>query len=188
MDINLSDRIRIRKFGKVRFRCRLQLQMNNFYSTHLLRFSKSCRWAVARFARAIMGGKIHIQERSKFLVREDKNDKVSRTVILTRDIKDWMEKFSFSEKISQNEVLRMALEWWMETVNPLAKSRTYRAACRKWHHDHIQTRLEEFFFSFWQYGRERYEKFPTMEEAQKGIIATNPLCKTHIIVRGKVFY
>ena len=165
MDITLSDRMRVQKFGKIQFRCRLQKNINTYYSKHSLRFSRSCRRALACFVKAILSGQIQIQQRSNFFSRTDKNDKVSRAVLLTKDLKDWMEKFSFSEKISQNEVLRMALEWWMETA-AVPEGRRYRAACEKWYHDRVQTRPEEFFFSFWRYGRERYEKFPTLEEVQ----------------------
>jgi len=189
MDVNLSDVARVRTYGKIIFRCRLQKSANTFYSQHWMHFSKACRRALTRFAQALKGGTLRIEERSRFLTRRDLSDKVTRSVILTQDIKDWMEKISYSERISQNEVLRMALEWWMEAANPLASGRSFRAACRKWYHDRIISRPEEFFFHFWQYARIKYDQYPLEEETLSAIRANFPSRDSpHTIERGKLLY
>ena len=185
MNVDLTDAARVRAYGKVIFRCRLQKKENSFFSKHCMHFSKSCRKAITQFALAVQGGTLRIEERSRFITRLEKTDKVSRSVILTRDIKDWIEKIAYSERISQNEVLRMALEWWMETVNPLANGRTYRAACKKWYHDRITPRPDEFFFHFWRYAREKYDRYPSEDEAWNAIQTNFPASGSQHIIATK---
>lgn len=103
---------------------------------------------------------------SRFLAREDVSDKTELCVRITVQDKDYLEKMAFAFRLSQAEVLRMALEWYMEAINPCVDQRTFDAACRKWHHDRVMHSPSTMWFSFKQSDRLLEWQFPSKTECE----------------------
>ena len=156
MNFTLSDKKRCSTYGIFRFRCRMQKQSYVYASSQTDKISKTCRKILLHFALAIKNGIINLQTRSQFRSRPNHADKHECVLVLSKDIKDWIEKISFAERISQSEIIRMALEWWIE----ITSDKLRRTALKKWENDRISLRIMEFYFSFWKYARHLTSTFP----------------------------
>lgn len=156
MDFTITDEKRISLYGIVRFRSRMQKHVFIHLSSQLQRVSKLCRTIMVQFSQSVNSGLVNIHARSDFKTRNILKDKQECVIILTKDIKDWIEKISFSEKISQSEVLRMAIEWWIEHH----KKNMRVSPKNKWSYIKVSLRVEEFDFSFWKYARNLTLSFP----------------------------
>lgn len=146
--------------GLVRFHCRFERAVCEFYRRRTARISRSIRHALRKFRVAAAGGMLDLSHCSRFLARADVSDKVEARILLTVADKDLLEKMAFSLRLSQAEVLRMALEWNMEAISPLASREVFFAARRKWHHEQPNYRLGTMRFSFWATGRLLEWQFP----------------------------
>mgnify|MGYP001271781770 FL=1 len=156
MNFTLSDNKRCSIYGVFRFRCRMQKRSYIYASSQTDQISKTCRKILLHFASAIKNGILNLQARSQFRSRPNHADKRECVLVLSKDIKDWIEKISFAERISQSEIIRMALEWWIEISSDKPRS----TALKKWQNDHISLRIMEFYFSFWKYARHLTSTFP----------------------------
>ena len=146
-----------------RFRFRCSIATHAWYSNRQFRYSLMIRRALLRFLRAVRGGMIDISCMSRFLSRDDIADKVETSARVTFWQKDILEKLAFALNSSQAEVLRMALEWYMEAVSPIAKPEQAFAARRKWHHDTPSITPKNLRFPFWEPERQLEWQIPPPE-------------------------
>ncbi|MDR2734146.1 MAG: hypothetical protein LBC99_05800 [Spirochaetota bacterium] len=149
-------------YKTVRFHFRLQKEVAAYFRDRKRNgnyFSGMCSAAVDRFQIALSQGFINLKRTSRFREREDRADKIECIANLETVAKDLVEKLAFTLRLSQAEVLRMAMEWWMETVL-LRKRREISIPARwKWHHRSRTPRVETLTFSFWSFGRELIWRF-----------------------------
>ena len=153
-EIGAEDRKRIR------FHCRFQTEVYEYYRSRPRGISKTIRHALARFRLVVNGGLFRLERLSRFLSRTVVRDKIELRVRLTVEDKDLLEKLAFAFRLSQAEVLRMALEWYMEAVNVNARQCVYYAARRKWHHRRPNPEPFTLRYSFWDPGRLLEWRFP----------------------------
>jgi len=142
-----------------RFHFRLQTAVLNYYRTLPNSFSNLCNAAIERFYFATKEGRINTKRISRFLGRDDMRDKVECIVRIELGSKDFIEKLAIALRVSQAEVLRMALEWWMEAVCENKNRAVNIPALRKWHHRVNRPHLDSLNFSFWKYGCEVIWKY-----------------------------
>jgi hypothetical protein len=151
-----------RGYKTVRFHFRLQKSVAAFYrdrEAHGKYFSGMCSAASYRFNRALSQGLINTARTSRFREREDVGDKIECIAHLEVQAKDFIEKMAFALRLSQAEVLRMAMEWWMETVQLRSKREISIPARWKWHHRSRTPHMETLSFSFYTFGRELVWRF-----------------------------
>ena len=134
--------------GMVRFHCRFETAVETFFMSGSGRMSPAVRDVLERFGRCVRGGLLNLKCRSRFKGRADLKDKVERVVRLEVRDKDLLEKLAFSLRISQAEVLRMALEWFMEAVAVASPEGRI-----KWHHELPMLGPVSLRFAFSEYGR-----------------------------------
>ena len=157
---------RVPACGRVRFHCRFQRAVYACYKNHPRHISRAVRLVLLKFRKALDGGMFNLSRVSRFLAREDVTDKVELHLQLTVADKDLIEKLAFALRISQSELLRMALEWHMEAMRPQSPRCVFYAARRKWHHRRVKPRPESMAFSFWTFGRSLEWQFPPQKAAQ----------------------
>jgi hypothetical protein len=162
-------------------------EMHAWYKKHPFHISRACRKAIVAFAKGIRGGRVKTEIRSRFLDRVEKADKIERSVMITGYDRAWLVKMAFMLCISQAEVLRMALEWWREVMDPVGRRYIARYARKKWHHSVIQHRATGVRFCLWAKDRMILNHFPTQQEAAIGIKATTSTCTEHFIIRGNYY-
>jgi len=149
--------------GRVRFHCRFESDVYDCYRRHRRHISRAIRAALRKFRTAVNGGMIDLSRMSRFLSRKDVRDKVEIAIRLTVGDKDMLEKMAFALRISQAEVLRMALEWNMEAVNIKAPRHVFYAARRKWHHKRPKLYMRTMRYSFLETGRVLEWQLPSAE-------------------------
>jgi len=152
----------MRECPTVRFHFRLQKSVAAFYRDRAARrkkFSGLCSAAVDRFQKALRLGAINTARTSRFREREDMGDKVECIANLEVQAKDIIEKLAFALKLSQAEVLRSAMEWWMETVLLRSKREVSTPALWKWHHRSRTPGMDTLTFCFYEFGRELVWRF-----------------------------
>jgi hypothetical protein len=151
-----------RGYQTVRFHFRLQKGVAAFYRDRKARgncFSGLCSAASYRFNRALSQGLINTARTSRFREREDMGDKIECIANLEVEAKDFIEKMAFTLRLSQAEALRMAMEWWMETMLLRNKREVSIPARWKWHHRSRTPHMETLSFSFYSFGRELIWRF-----------------------------
>jgi hypothetical protein len=156
----------------VRFHCRMQTAVFDWFSRREQSFGKICCRAIRRFMKGVHGGRICTNARSDFYTRSDVRDKVECWLCLGEVEKEWLEKMSFAYKVSQSELVRMVLEWWMALHKDDMRGYPSKGYYLKWYHEVITARPIELFFSFWSEGQALIYDFPTVKEAQFGFDAT----------------
>lgn len=149
--------------ASLRFRFRCETSVHAWYSTRHFPYGLMIRRALLRFFRAVNGGIIDISQLSRFLRRTDLADKVESSVRLTADQKDLLEKLAFTLDSSQAEILRMALEWYMEAISPHATADVKFLARQKWHHATPSIIMNTCFFPFWRHERQLEWQIPPPE-------------------------
>ena len=149
----------------VRFHFRLQKSVNRFYREYRDRrrrgsnFSRMCTAALERFQDAVREGCINTHRVSRFRERDDAEDKVECIARVPLEVKDFLEKLAFALRLSQAEVLRMAMEWWMETKLESGKREVCVPARRKWRHRVPAPHMDSLCFSFYRFGRDLIWRF-----------------------------
>jgi len=138
---------------RIRFHCRLQGAVYAYYRKRPRGISRAVRRALARFRLVMGGGMFKIGKISRFLARADVEDKIELCIRLTVADKDLIEKYAFALRLSQAEVLRIVLEWFMEAISVHAPQFVFYAARRKWHHRRPNPKPITMRFSSWQPGR-----------------------------------
>jgi len=152
----------VRDRDRVRFHCRFEQAVFECYSRHPERISNGIREVMRKFRVVVRGGVLNLAQTSRFLSRPDTGDKVECCVRLTIADKDLVEKLAFALRLSQAEVLRMALEWHMDVVLA-GEAQDVWVAVRKWHHDQPGLNVETMRFSFWRSGRLLEWHFPSSD-------------------------
>lgn len=137
----------------VRFHSRFQRDVYRYYSRRPRGASRSIRHALLRFRLAVRGGVIKLTQLSRFLSRADVKDKVECYLRISVQDKDFLEKLAFALRLSQAEVLRMALEWFMEATGMHSPRAVFLPAFRRWHHRRPKPVPYTMRFSFWATGR-----------------------------------
>jgi hypothetical protein len=151
-----------RGYKTVRFHFRLQKGVAAFYRDRKKLgnyFSGLCSAATERFQTALSQGLINTSRTSRFREREDVGDKIECVANLEVQAKDIIEKLAFTLRLSQAEVLRMAMEWWMETMLLRNKREVSIPARWKWHHRSRAPHMDTLTFSFYSFGRELIWRF-----------------------------
>jgi len=133
--------------------------------------SNACHEALKQFATGIKGGTIRLDVKSRFLERSDKTQKTERVLLLSCYEKDWLQKMAFNLHTSQTEVLRMALEWWMEAKNSAGNKSVSGRARKKWHHSVITLRPFAVRYNLWGQGMVTMNSFPSKQDAENGLLA-----------------
>jgi len=149
-------------FQTVRFHFRLQKGVAAFFRDRKKwrkTFSEMCSSASYKFNRALSQGLINTTRVSRFREREDLGDKIECVANLEYEAKDFIEKMAFALKLSQAEVMRCAMEWWMETVLLRSKREVSTPARWKWHHRSRAPHMDSLSFSFYEFGRELIWRF-----------------------------
>ena len=157
---------------RIRFHCRFQGEVYDCYQKHSRGISKAIRHALLRFRQAVGGGMLRLDSRSRFLGRPLREDKIELHVQLTVADKDLLEKLSFALRASQAEVLRMALEWYMEATRMQSPQSVFYAARRKWHHRRPSLKPVSMWFSFWEPNRLLGWQFPLQDDITAACAAT----------------
>ena len=151
-------------YRTTRFHFRLQKKVRAFYLVQPNDFCHLCEAAIDRFQDAILSGYVNTERVSRFREREDLQDKLETVVRIDVRYKDFIEKLAFALRVSQAEVLRMALEWWMEVVLEARNEEVSVPARKKWHHSMSLPHMDTLTFSFWKFGRELYWRYLTLSE------------------------
>lgn len=146
---------------RIRLRCRLEQAVHEHYGTQPDRLSAAVRAVLQRFRLLLRSGLFRLEKRSHFRGRPDLADKVELTVRLTRADKDLLEKLAFALRLSQAEVLRMALEWGMAEDGEK----------EKWHHDQIELKPCTMNFSFWTPNRRLEWQLPPVPTLRRTLSA-----------------
>jgi len=155
----------------VRFHCRMEPSIRAWYCSSDTGINNACHEALMQFANGIKGGTIRLDVKSRFLERTDKSQKVECILQLSCFEKDWLQKMAFKLHTSQTEVLRMALEWWMEAKNSAGDGSATRRARKKWHHGVITLRPYAVRYNLWGQGIVTMNNFPTQQDVEKGLQA-----------------
>ena len=155
MKTNPSKTSNMQENRIVRIHCRVETDVFEKCNRHTGGISKISKRALLAFRNAVNGGLFKFANRSRFYGRACREDKVELWLRIDAADKDLVEKLSFAMRISQAEVVRIALEWYLEVV----MDGDLRAV-RKWHHGHIQPRPTAMRFSFWSFGRLLEWQFP----------------------------
>jgi len=116
---------------------------------------------LSRFRQAVDGGVFKLHRLSRFLSREELRDKIELRIRVTVEDKALLEKLAFSFRLSQAEVLRMALEWYMEAISVHARQIVYYCARRKWHHRRPNPKPQSLRFAILGPDRLLEWQFPT---------------------------
>jgi len=181
-DFDLTD-----KKVRVRFHFRLQKEANQFYRKRPLRFSKACHQALVDFRTVIQGGLLKLDKTSRFLGRDDRANKVECVARIRPEDKDLLEKLAFTLRLSQAEVMRMALEWRWE-ISEIAPLRTAIAARRKWHHRRVWLEQIEVRYRYDTFGKEVIWKFPSCSAVYKAFRIMRTYNDGGFLKRGRIMH
>jgi len=140
-------------WGAVHFHCRFRISMYEYFRDHPRGMSKTIRLALQKFKLAAIGGIIKLPRKSQFFTRPDKKDKTEQYVSLTIEDKDLIEKLGFTFRLSQAEVLRVAMEWFMTTESARERHTDFYRVLRKSHHRQPLLRPVSMRFPIWTMGR-----------------------------------
>ena len=154
----------------IRFHCRLKTDVYRFFRHVNRRFSRNCLQVIHKYMRGVRGGRITLDRRSSFYSRPDRSDKVECWLKVRESDKEWLETVSFSLRMSQAELVRMALDWWLALHSNHGSIDEYDAS--SWYHEIITCRPIEVVFTFWGRGIVLIRNFPSMEEVRDGLAVT----------------
>lgn len=156
----------------IRFHCRLRTDVCRFFRCTRRRFSRSCVQALRKYMRGVRGGRIALDKGSSFYLRPDKSDKVECWLRMRESDKEWLEKMSFSLRMSQAELVRTALDWWLALHRHQNEGRDNEYGASSWYHEVITCRPIEVTFGFWSRGLVLIRDFPSTEEVKDGLAVT----------------
>ncbi len=165
--------VKSKETGTFRFHCRMDISVYKWYCCQAPTIHQACQNALKQFADGIRGGIIRLNTKSQFLERKNKSQKHECVILITKSEKEWIEKIAFNLCISQSEILRMALEWWMEVKNPKTDAVSATRARDKWHYGVITFRPFAVHFNLWGNGTVTLNAFPTIHDAEDGLRATS---------------
>jgi hypothetical protein len=151
-----------RDYNTVRFHFRLQKKVAAHYRKDPYRafsFSYRCSAAVYNFKKAIEQNHINLARTSRFREREDVDDKIECIALIEVQAKDFLEKLAFTLRLSQAEVLRMAMEWFMETIALCNRREVAIPARWKWHHRSGTPHIDTLSFNFYRFGSDLIWKY-----------------------------
>lgn len=156
----------------IRFHCRLKTDVYRFFRRVNRRFSRNCLQVIHKYMRGVRGGRMTLDRRSSFYSRPNRSNKVECWLKVRESDKEWLEKVSFSLRMSQAELVRMALDWWLALHTHQGEGRRDEYDASLWYHEIITCRPIEVAFSFWGRGIVLIQDFPSTEEVRDGIAVT----------------
>ena len=116
-------------WGKVRFHCRFERAVYDWYRRHPRHISRAIRYALMKFRLAFDGGVFNLACCSRFLSRDDVGDKVEARIMLTVAHKDLLEKLAASA--AQRGVSFISLYFGADVSEDDARAagKLFEAAC-----------------------------------------------------------
>jgi len=107
----------ITKRFEYRFETSLLHQLKRVSSKLFISKNKIMREALREAGECYGSGVFHYREQSDFLVRKNKRDKIRFEVLMDKDEREILRKLAYTWKISQAEVMRIVVEYFVYVVH-----------------------------------------------------------------------
>jgi len=128
------DNILYKRFD-YRFEKQLSTKLKKFSKISSINRNEIVRMSLAVAIEQYRQGKMHFLMHSDFLIREEKDDLVRYQVILDIESREILRQIAFTVRLSQAEVLRLAMEYYLYVELDIEKSQVQKKYRIKFSYD-----------------------------------------------------